>query len=83
MNQFLKLTKTKIRIVLYFFVLSFLFSMLFRIFNEALIENAVSEEELFFLVQYVLPIPYFILAALKFYLFACLAVYLIEKSKNR
>ena len=79
MNQFLKLTKTKIKIALYFFVLSFLFSLLFGIFNRMLIESSVSEEELIFLSQYVLPIPFFILTALKFYLFACLAIYFVNK----
>ena len=84
MNQFLKPTKTKIKIALYFLVLSFLFSVLFSIFNRVFIESAISEEELFFLIQYVLPIPYFILTALKFYLFACLAIYLVSKvEKNR
>ena len=84
LNQFLKLTKIKIKIVFCFFVLSFLFSVLFGILNRALIVSAMSDEELFFLIQYVLPIPCFILTALKFYLFACLAIYLIGKAeKNR
>lgn len=82
MNQFLKLTKTKIKMVFYFFVLSFLFGILFSAFNRALIESAISEEELIFLSQYILPIPYFILTFLKFYLFACLAVYFVNKAEK-
>jgi len=45
--------------------------------------SARSEEELIFLIQYVLPIPFFILVVLKFYLFACLAIYFISKTENR
>ncbi|MEA1937360.1 MAG: hypothetical protein U9N04_04600 [Patescibacteria group bacterium] len=82
LNQFLKPTKTKMKMMLYFFVLSFLFSMLFSIFNRALIVSAISKEKLYFLIQYVLPIPCFILTVLKFYLFACLAVYFVGKIKK-
>ena len=82
MKQFLKLTKIKIKMVCYFFVLSFLFGMLFSIFDRTLIESSISEEELIFLSQYVLPIPYLILTALKFYLFACLAIYFINKASE-
>ena len=83
MNQFLKLTKTKIMMVFYFFILSFLFGMLFSAFNRTLIESAISEEKFIFLSQYILPIPYFILTFLKFYLFACLAIYIINKAEEK
>ena len=82
MNQFLKPTRTKLKIMLYFFALSFLFSTLFSIFNRMLIANTLSEEELYFLIQYILPIPCFVLVALKFYLFACLAIYLVSKAEK-
>ena len=82
MNQFLKLTKTKIKIAFSFFVLSFLFSVLFNIFQRVLISNTKSEEELYFLIQYILPTPLFVLTILKFYLFACLAIYFINKAKK-
>ena len=82
MKQFLKPTKTKLKIMLYFFALSFLFSVLFSIFNRMLIVNTLSREELYFLIQYILPIPYFILTVLKFYLLACLAIYLVSKAEK-
>ena len=83
MSQFLKLTKIKIKIVLYFFALSFLFGILFSAFNRVLIESAISEEKFIFLSQYILPIPYFILTFLKFYLFSCIAIYFINKGENK
>ena len=85
MKQFLKPTKIKIKMVFYFFALSFLFSVFFGILERILLSSsAIDEEELIFLFQYVLPIPCFILAALKFYLFACLAIYFIGKlEKNK
>lgn len=79
MNQFLKLTKIKTKMMLSFFVLSFLFSILFNIFYRALFESSISEEELIFLSQYILPVPFFLLFIFKFYLFACLAIYFINK----
>lgn len=82
MCQFIKLTKIKIKIVFCFLILSFLFSMVFNIFNKILVSNTRSEEELVFLIHYVLPIPFFLLVILKFYLFACLAIYFINK-KNK
>jgi len=81
MNQFFKLTKTKIKITIYFIILSFLFSVLFLIINRALISNT-SEEELYFLIQYVLPVPSFVLSALELYLYACLAIYFVSKEKK-
>lgn len=83
MNQFLKLTKTKIKIAFSFVVLSFLFSVLFNIFHRVLISNTKSEEELYFLIQYILPTPLLVLTILKFYLFACLAIYFINKAKKQ
>ena len=47
-----------------------------------IISSSRSEEELIFLIQYVLPVPCFILTALKFYLFACLAIYFINKAEK-
>lgn len=82
MNQFLKLTKTKIETILSFFVLHFLFSMLFNIIHKIFISSIRSEEELYFLIQYVLPVPFFLLTILKFYLFACLAIYFINKAEK-
>ena len=83
MCQFMKLTKIKIKIVFCFLILSFLFSIIFNILNKVFVSSARSEEELIFLIQYVLPIPFFILVILKFYLFACLAIYFISKVKDR
>lgn len=84
MKQFLKPTKTKIKMVLYFFILSFLFSVPFNILERMLLNSTMDKEKFIFLFQYILPIPCFVLAVLKFYLFACLAVYLIGKlEKNR
>ncbi|MCK5466314.1 hypothetical protein KAI56_02335 [Candidatus Parcubacteria bacterium] len=82
MNQFLRLTKTKIKIVFYFFIISFLFGVLSVILNKALIESTVGEEELIFLIQYILPVPSLALTILKFYLFACLAIYFINKAEK-
>ena len=82
MNQFLKITKTKIKIILSFFVLHFLFSILFNILHRIFISNTRSEEELMFLFQYILPVPFFALTILKFYLFACLAIYFINKAEK-
>lgn len=83
MSGLLKITKTKINIVLSFLVLQFLFSILFNIFHRIIISNTRSEEEIYFLIQYILPVPFFLLAILKFYLFACLAVYFVSKVENR
>jgi len=84
MNQFFKITKTKIKIVCCFFVVSFFFSVLSIIFNRMIIESSINEEELIFLSQYILPVLFFLLTILKFYLFACLAIYFINKEgKNK
>ena len=82
MPDLLKITKTKIKIVFCFFVLSFFFSVLFSIFQGMIISNTRSEEEVYFLIQYVLPVPCFLLVALKFYLFACLAIYFVNKAEK-
>lgn len=82
MKKFLKLTKIKIKMVFCFFALSFFFGLLFSIFNRIIIESAISEEKLIFLSRYILPIPYFMLTTLKFYLFACLAVYFINRARK-
>jgi len=83
MSDLLKITKIKIKIVISFLILSFLFSLFFNILNRTLFESSISEEELIFLSQYILPVPYFLLTILKFYLFACLAIYFINKDSKR
>ena len=82
MSDLFKITKLKINIVLSFLVLSFLFSALFSIFHRIIISNVRSDEELFFLIQHILPVPFFALTIFKFYLFACLAIYFINKAEK-
>ena len=83
MSDLFKITKLKINIVLSFLVISFLFSILFSIIHRIIISNTRSQEELIFLIQYILPVPFFALTILKFYLFVCLAIYFINKVEDR
>ncbi len=83
MKHFLKITKTKFILILAFAILSFATFLATRILYTTIIPHDTTEEELIYFIEYVFPIIFLLLNILKLYLFACVAVYLIEKSKNR
>lgn len=84
MKQFLKPTKIKLSIIFSFFVLAFILSLVFRVFTETVVSNITGEKEMEHFMKNIFPFAGFILTVLKFYLYACIAVYFINKAeKNR
>lgn len=87
MKRFLKITKTKLVLILVFVILSLVISLVISLVSGAFytiaLNHYAAEEELIYFVEYILPIPFLLLTILKLYLFSCVAVYLIERSKNR
>ncbi len=84
MKQFLKITKIKLSIIFSFFILAFILSIVFRVFTEVAVNNITGKKEMEYFMKNIFPFAGLILTVLKFYLFACLAVYFTSKSeKNR
>jgi len=83
MKSFLKITKTKLVLVLAFATLSFVTFFVMRMLHTIIIPYHATEKEMIYFIEYVFPAIFLLLTILKFYLFACVAVYLIEKSKTR
>jgi len=81
LKQFLKITKTKIIITISLIALSFVWKFIFAILYGAII-NKIGFENVKYYTDHIFSIPFYILLILKFYLFTCVAVYLIERSKN-
>lgn len=81
LKQFLKITKTKIVITISLIVLSFIWKLIFAILYGKIVSR-IGFENIEYYMDYILPMPFYILFILKFYLFTCVAVYLIERSKN-
>jgi len=77
MRQFLKITKAKISIFLVFLALSFVWGSVTGILYRAVIKASSESLEYYNIFQVLSLILFFV----KFYLFTCLAVYLIEKKK--
>ncbi len=78
MNQFLKITKTKISIFLVFLALSFVWGSITGILYRAVIKASSESLEYYNIFQ----VLFLMLLFIKFYFFACLAVYLAEKNKK-
>ena len=82
LKRFLKITKTKINILFTFLVLSFIWKIMIAILYGKII-NRIGFENVEYYMDYILPIPFYILFILKFYLFTCVVVYLVEKRKKQ
>lgn len=82
MKKFLKLTKIKLILTCVFVIVSFIVYLVNCIFVDIIINQKTIEEVRYFMKN-VLPTISFILTALKFYLFACLAIYFVGKSEKK
>jgi len=78
MNQFLKITKTKISIFLVFLALSFVWGSVTRILYRAVLKASSENLEYYYIFQ----VLSLILLFIEFYFFACFTVYLIAKNKK-
>ena len=81
MKQFLKITKTKINILFAFLALSFVFGKITSVLYVAII-NKISFENMEHYTGSIFQIPFLVLLFIEFYLFACLAIYLVKKDKK-
>ena len=81
LKRFLKITKTKIIITISLVVLSFVWQLIFTILYGKIISR-IGFENVGYYMNHIFPIPFYILFILKFYLFTCVAVYLVERSRN-
>jgi biotin transporter BioY len=82
MKQFLKLTKEKINITISLIILSFIFYLINTAIMSLIIRSKTLEEMNFF-SMYVFPAVANILMIIELYLVACLAVYLVDKFRNK
>jgi len=82
MKQFLKITKTKIKIFFVFLALSFIWGKMTSALYGVII-NMVGFENLEHYNENIFQIPFLMLVFLEFYFFACLAVYLVRKEKKQ
>ena len=81
MRKFLRLTKIKIVLTCIFVSVSFIAYLVNCIFVDIII-NQKTIEEIRYFIENVLPAISFALTILKFYLFACLAIYFINKAEK-
>jgi len=81
LKQFLKISKIKIIVTFSLIILSFAWAMMTAYLYRALFD-IISFENIEYYIDHVFPVPFYILSILKFYLFTCLAVYLVEKKKK-
>ena len=81
LKQFLKITKTKTVITLSLITFSFIWQLIFSIIYGKILSR-IGFENIEYYMDYIFPIPFYILFILKFYLFTCVAVYLIERSRS-
>ena len=81
LKQFLKISKTKIVITVSLIILSFVWGIMMSTLYGGII-NKIGFENIEYYMDYIFPVPFYILFLLKLYLFVCLAVYLVEKRKK-
>lgn len=81
LKQFLKINKTKIKIFFVFLALSFVWGIMTSVLYGVILDKA-GFENIEYYMDHIFTIPFYILFILKFYLFACLAVYLVEKRER-
>jgi len=82
MEQFLKPTKEKINITISFIVISFVFYVINTFITSFIVSSKTMEEINYFFMN-VFPVIANIFMVIELYLYACLAIYLVDKYRNK